>query len=187
MLASACEEVRQQDVRRVTLFEAVVLERLAPASRLSVRVHFFLELLARQVAEHSPLAARKSEQQLLRGSSRGEPNQGCICTAAIWRAHGSAWFRSAGSSKNGWWVCAGPSGGAILRTRFWAQIPAHILNRLPCTQQWGAGQSVPDYGLDSGLKIRSPKSDLARGGASGFLCPRVPKERRVPHLIVDVN
>jgi hypothetical protein len=27
----------------VTLFEAVVLERLAPASRLSVRVHFFLQ------------------------------------------------------------------------------------------------------------------------------------------------
>ena len=73
---------------------------------------------------------------------------------------------------------AGPPGGAILRTRFWAQIPAHILNRLPCTQQWGAGQSVPDYGLDSGLKIRSPKSDLPRGGASRFLCPRDPKERR---------
>ena len=30
-----------------------------------------------------------------------------------------------------------------------------------------------DYGLDSGLKIRSRKSDLARGGASRFLCPRV--------------
>ena len=63
---------------------------------------------------------------------------------------------------------AGPPGGAILRTRFWAQIPAHIWNRLPCTQQWGAGQSVPDYGLDSGLKIRSPKSDLARGVRHGF-------------------
>ena len=73
---------------------------------------------------------------------------------------------------------AGPPGGTILRTRFWAQIPAHIWNRLPCTQQWGAGQSVPDYGLDSGLKKRSPKSDLPWGGASRFLCPRDPKERR---------
>jgi len=105
-------------VRRVTLSEAVVLERLAPASRLSVRVHFFLELLARQVAEHFPLAARQSEQQLLRGSSRGEPNQGCMCTAATRRAHGSAWFRSAGSSKNDRWVLFVSAGGAAGRRDF---------------------------------------------------------------------
>ena len=76
MPASACEEVRQQDVRRVTLFEAVVLERLAPASRLSVRVQFFLELLARQVAEHSGVQGSRSQiMGWILGSKSGRRNQ----------------------------------------------------------------------------------------------------------------
>jgi hypothetical protein len=82
---------------------------------------------------------------------------------------------------------AGPPEGANLRTPFWAQILAQIWNRLPCTQQWGAGQSVPDCGPEPGLKIRSPKSGLARGGASGFFMPRALNQGRLHHLIIDVN
>ena len=185
MPASAREEVRQQDVRRVTLFEAVVLERLAPASRLSVRVHFFLELLARQVAEHSPLAARKSEQQLLRGSSRGEPNQGCICTAAIWRAHGSAWFRSAGSSKNGWWVQFDSAGGAAGRRDF--EDPVLGPDPGPHLEPTALGSRSQIIGWILGSKSGRRNQTWPGGGASRFLWPRAPKERRVPHFIVDVK
>jgi hypothetical protein len=53
--------------------------------------------------------------------------------------------------------------------------------------QWGAGQSVPDCGPEPGLKIRSPKSGLARGGASGFFMPRALNQGRLHHLIIDVN
>jgi len=180
--ASAREEVRQQDVRRVTLFEAVVLERLAPASRLSVRVHFFLELLARQVAEHSPLAVRTSEQQLLRGSSRGEPNQGCTCTAAIWRAHGSAWFRSAGSSKNGWWVQFDSAGGAAGRRDFEDPVlgPNPGPHFEPTALYPTVGCRAVGPRLWAGFWAQNPVPEIrpARGGASRFLCPRVPKERR---------
>ena len=80
---------------------------------------------------------------------------------------------------------AGPPGGTILRTGFWAQIPAQILDRVPCTSQWGAGHAVPDSGPESGPKIRSPKSGLAMGGASAFFMPRALNHVRLLHSIID--
>ena len=83
------------------------------------------------------------------------------------------------------------AGGATGRREFEDPIlgpdPGPDLEPTALYPKWGAGQSVPDCGPEPGLKIRSPKSGLARGGASGFFMPRALNQGRLHHLIIDVN
>ena len=73
---------------------------------------------------------------------------------------------------------AGPLDGLILGTGSWAQFPAQIWDRVPCTSQWGVRHTVQIRGCFWG-----PKSgpQIQGGGATAFLVPREPKFTKLPH------
>ena len=76
---------------------------------------------------------------------------------------------------------AGPLDGLILGTGFWAQFPAQIWDRVPCTSQWGARHTVQIRGCFLGPKSGPQIQGSQRGGATAFLVPREPKFTKLPH------
>ena len=62
---------------------------------------------------------------------------------------------------------AGPPGGAILRTGFWAHIPAQISDRVPCTSGV-QGTRSQILGRNLGPKSGPQNQASRRGGTSVF-------------------
>ncbi len=81
---------------------------------------------------------------------------------------------------------AGPPGGLISRTAFWAQNVAHILAPRALHLTVGCVARGPRLWAVFGSEIWDPKSSFPKGGATAFRVPRGLKQVKLLHSNPDI-